>query len=179
MLEDWKQGQLAKGWKLRSVLGEWGYEIYKEELDTQKSVEEYEADMFGERTHYLKRFGQQYVAWANFGNRTEDLSERLGELLSEMTDEERLQLTDGLWTYDIETGHYAVDGVWLNENRGELRVFKGSRRTSYTAKRTLALIRACESLIEGKHDADATEDSEEKVDLKGTLAERLARLKAE
>jgi len=177
-LEDWKQGQLAKGWKLRSVLGEWGYEIYKDELGTQKSLEEYEADMFGERTHYLKRFAQQYVAWANFRT-TEDLDEKLGEMLSEMTDEERLQLTDGLWTYDFETGHYGVDGVWLHENRGQIKVFKGSERTSYTAKRTLALIRACESLIEGKHYLNATEDSEEKVDFKGTLTEKLAKLKAE
>ena len=183
LLEDWKQGQLAKRWKLRSVLGE-AYSVYEDQLSFYKATVE---ELYGicERTTAHKKFAAA-IAWYNLDGGRDNVGtdgnvpiERIEEILNEMTDDERRHLNDDIVLYDAHTENYTFDTTWWFENSHSRHIFKKADTRSYIEKRTSALMDACEYLIDAQHDADATEDSSEMVDFKGTLAEMLAKLKAE
>ena len=158
--------------------------MYEDQLRFYKATVE-ELYGLGKRTKAHKDFAAA-IAWYNLDRGRENVGrdgnvpiERIDEILNEMTDEERRHLNDDIVLYDTQREDYSFDTTSWFDNSHRRHIFKTADTRSYIEKRTNALIDACESLIEGKHDADATEDSREKVDFKATLAEMLAKLKAE
>jgi hypothetical protein len=170
LLENWKEGKIIKVSELKNTFGKEGYETYKNKILELKDIEEYASQEFGVRTDNLKKFGKAYKVWLL--SKTDIREEKATEMLNELNDEERYQITSDLYYFGKNEGNcYIIDSVWAFENQGKIKIFKKNDKTSSFEKKTDALIYTIETLI----DSDATdEDNKEnmpEIDIKAKLAQ--------
>lgn len=181
LLENWKNGIVAKNWKLKSVLGEEAYDDYVSHLNFLKAtVEElYSIDMHG-RGEVHKKLADAIALYNLQKGRGINLTkdgyepiELINEVLLEMTDEEIKYVNEDILEYDVAHGTYTFDeGWWYNNSGYERSIFKTGDTRSLIEKKTEALLWACAYIVkEKKNDNTEVEciDKELKLKLKGLL----------